>query len=106
LTITDYLPLRNQLLRVFKPRENSMSSTSNEMSQESTQLRRRNAVTVATGRVRPSELISEAQKIKEMARDLFSRSHQLMVALKKHRKQARLTASTLRSLKQLRAIGA
>lgn len=46
-------------------------------------------------------LIAEAQALKEVLHDACGRTSRLLVALKRHKKQSRLMASTLQSLRQL-----
>ena len=47
-------------------------------------------------------LIQEAVALHEALADARARTHRLIGALRRHRKQSRLVASTLQSLKQLR----
>src|SRR5690606_12452603 len=47
-------------------------------------------------------LIQEAVALHEALADARARTHRLIGALRRHRKQSKLVASTLRSLKQLR----
>jgi hypothetical protein len=49
-------------------------------------------------------LISEAQAVREAARDTFARAGRLLGGIKRHRQQSRLVATTLASLKQLQPI--
>lgn len=49
-------------------------------------------------------LINEAQSLKETLRDAYTRSNQLVAALKRHRKSSKLMQSTLASLRQLQKI--
>ena len=51
-------------------------------------------------------LIQEAESLKDDLRQICSRSHDLVVALKRHRKQSRLVQSSLKALKDLQSIGA
>jgi hypothetical protein len=51
-------------------------------------------------------LIEEGEALRAAARDLAGRSHGLLVALKRHRKQTRLVQTSLKALKDLQAIGA
>jgi hypothetical protein len=48
-----------------------------------------------------SALIAEAQSLKEALHDAHGRTARLVAALKRHKKQSRLMASTLNSLRQL-----
>ena len=50
-------------------------------------------------------LIAEAQALKEALHDAYGRSARLVAALKRQRKQSRLMASTLASLRQLQQVG-
>lgn len=50
-------------------------------------------------------LIAEAQALKDVMQKAFSQSSRFVIALKRHRKQSRLVASTLASLRQLQQIG-
>lgn len=50
-------------------------------------------------------LITEAQALKEALRDAYHRSGRLLVAVKRHRRQSKLLASTVTALKQLQSIG-
>src|SRR5205807_9717614 len=50
-------------------------------------------------------LIAEAQALRDAARDLYGRAGRLLTALQRHRRQSRLVASTLQSLRQLQQIG-
>jgi hypothetical protein len=49
-------------------------------------------------------LIEEAQALKAMLHDAYTRTSRLVAALRQHRKQSRLVQSTLASLKQLQQI--
>lgn len=51
-------------------------------------------------------LIEEADALKHAMRELCSRSHKLVVALRRHRKQTRLVQSSLKALKDLQHIDA
>ena len=51
-------------------------------------------------------LIQEAEGLKDALRQICSRAHDLVVALKRHRKQSRLVQSSLKALKDLQNIGA
>jgi hypothetical protein len=51
-------------------------------------------------------LIQEAESLKDALRQICGRSHDLVVALKRHRKQSRLVQSSLKALKDLQNIGA
>ena len=51
-------------------------------------------------------LISEAEALKAMLRDAYARTNQLLVAIKRHRKQADAVRTTLASLRQLQHIDA
>ena len=51
-------------------------------------------------------LIAEAQSLKEYLHEGYARASRLAVALKRHRQQSRLVASTLASLRQLQQIEA
>ena len=53
-----------------------------------------------------ASLIEEAEALKAAQRAILSRSHSLVVALKRHRKQSRLVQSSLKALKDLQNIGA
>ena len=56
----------------------------------------------ATGATGLAALIQEAVALHEMLAGARARTHRLIGALRRHRKQSRLVASTLQSLKQLR----
>jgi len=49
-------------------------------------------------------LIAEAQSLKEVLHDAYGRTARLVAALKRHKRQSRLMASTLASLRQLQQI--
>lgn len=49
-------------------------------------------------------LINEAESLRNSLRDLASRAHNLVIALKRQRKQSKLMATTLASLRQLQHI--
>jgi hypothetical protein len=51
-------------------------------------------------------LIAEAQSLRDATRDVYGRAGRLLTALQRHRRQSRLVASTLQSLRQLQQIGA
>jgi hypothetical protein len=51
-------------------------------------------------------LIQEAESLKDALRQICGRSHDVVVALKRHRKQSRLVQSSLKALKDLQNIGA
>jgi hypothetical protein len=51
-------------------------------------------------------LIDEAEALKELLRDGYTRAHALAIAAKRYRKQARVVNSTLASLRQLQAVEA
>lgn len=51
-------------------------------------------------------LIAEAEALKTLLHDAYGRSHQLLVAVKRHRKQAQTVQATLASLRQLHTIEA
>jgi hypothetical protein len=51
-------------------------------------------------------LIAEAQSLRDATRELYGRAGRLLTALQRHRRQSRLVASTLQSLRQLQQIGA
>jgi hypothetical protein len=51
-------------------------------------------------------LIEEAESLKSAVREIGSRSHQLVVALKRHRRQTRLMKTSLKALKDLQQIDA
>lgn len=49
-------------------------------------------------------LIVEAEALKTSLRAAFSRSHALLIALKKHRRQSQIVQTTLKSLKELQTV--
>jgi hypothetical protein len=49
-------------------------------------------------------LITEAEALKTSLRAAFSRSHALLIALKKHRRQSQIVQTTLKSLKELQSV--
>jgi hypothetical protein len=51
-------------------------------------------------------LIEEAESLKSAVREIGSRSHKLVIALKRHRKQSRLMQTSLKALKDLQQIEA
>jgi hypothetical protein len=51
-----------------------------------------------------SALIAEAEALKTLLRDAFGRSNQLVMAIKRHKKQAHVVQATLASLRQLQHI--
>ena len=51
-------------------------------------------------------LIAEAQSLRDATREVYGRAGRLLTALQRHRRQSRLVASTLQSLRQLQQIGA
>ena len=51
-------------------------------------------------------LIEQAQALKVSLRDAVSKTSELIAALRKHRKQSKIVASILASLRQFRAIDA
>jgi hypothetical protein len=51
-------------------------------------------------------LIEEAQGLRDATREVYGRAGRLLTALQRHRRQSRLVASTLQSLRQLQQIGA
>lgn len=53
-----------------------------------------------------ASLVKEAEILNTTAREFQSRSHTLLMALKRHRKQARIMETSLRALKELHQIGA
>ncbi|MFL5329195.1 MAG: hypothetical protein ACJ8C4_09785 [Gemmataceae bacterium] len=90
-----------------KPEKHMATPSTNGVDHEETSRRQRSpSVNKSNGRVTLATLITEAQRLKESAREMFSKANRLTGTLKRHRKQARLTASTLRSLKQLHVIDA
>jgi hypothetical protein len=50
-------------------------------------------------------LIAEAQSLRDATREVYGRAGRLVTALQRHRRQSRLVASTLQSLRQLQQIG-
>ncbi len=50
-------------------------------------------------------LIAEAQALRDATREVYARTGRLLTALQRHRRQSRLVASTLQSLRQLQQIG-
>ena len=50
-------------------------------------------------------LIEEAQALRDATREVYGRAGRLLTALQRHRRQSRLVASTLQSLRQLQQIG-
>jgi len=50
-------------------------------------------------------LIAEAQSLRDATREVYGRAGRLLTALQRHRRQSRLVASTLQSLRQLQQIG-
>jgi hypothetical protein len=90
-----------------KTETNAMSTPStNGVAPASTPTRRRttNTAPAAKNRIGLAALIADAQALRDSARDTFGRAGRLLVALKRHRQQSRLVASTLKSLKQLHTI--
>ncbi len=60
------------------------------------------------GKAQPNDvtaLIEQAEAVKASARETLTKTTELIVALKQHKKQNRIVQSTLSSLRQLRAIG-
>ncbi len=57
-------------------------------------------------RIGLAALMADAQLVKEAARLTYDRTNQLLAALKRHRKQNQLMATTLKSLKHLQSIDA
>jgi hypothetical protein len=51
-------------------------------------------------------LIAEAQSLRDETREVYGRAGRLLTALQRHRRQSRLVAGTLQSLRQLQQIGA
>lgn len=51
-------------------------------------------------------LIEEADALKSAVKEICSRSHKLVVALKRHRKQNRLMQTSLKAIKDLQQIEA
>ena len=51
-------------------------------------------------------LIAESQSLRDATREVYGRPGRLLTALQRHRRQSRLVASTLQSLRQLQQIGA
>ena len=49
--------------------------------------------------------IGEAESLKEVLRHTLIRTNRLIAALRRHKKQSRLVASTLASLRELQSIG-
>jgi hypothetical protein len=49
-------------------------------------------------------LVSEAEALKDELRQAYTRTHQLLIAIKKHRRQNKIVQSTLASLKQLKNV--
>ncbi|MFL5327625.1 MAG: hypothetical protein ACJ8C4_01815 [Gemmataceae bacterium] len=90
-----------------KPEKHMATPSTNGLGHEEAPRRQRTQpVNKSNGRVSLAKLIVDAQRLKESAREMFRKANGLIGALKGHRKQARLTASTLRSLKQLHVIDA
>ena len=58
--------------------------------------------TTSTGATGLAALIQEAVALHEALADAKTRTHRIIGALRRHRKQSKLVASTLQSLKQLR----
>ena len=52
------------------------------------------------------DLILEAEALKTVLRDAFTRTHKLVVGLRRHRKHSRIVQSTLASLRQLQKVDA
>lgn len=50
-------------------------------------------------------LIEEAEALKKALHDAYARSHLLLRATKRQRKQTQIVQSTLRNLKELQAVG-
>ncbi len=51
------------------------------------------------------ELIGQAEQLKVSLRDTLSQTSELIVGLKRHRKEAKIVRSTLASLQQLQTVG-
>ena len=51
------------------------------------------------------ELIEAAEQLKASLRDTLSKTSELIVGLKRHRKEAKIVRSTLDSLRQLQTVG-
>lgn len=66
--------------------------------------RRTTDLTTKGGGTGLGSLIAEAQSLKEALHDAYSRSRRLLAALKRQKKQQKLMATTLASLKQLQQI--
>jgi hypothetical protein len=49
-------------------------------------------------------LVTEAEALRNELRQAYSRTHQLLLALKKHRRQSKLVQSTLATLRQLKSV--
>ena len=84
-----------------------MSTHNTDDGAPATTPRRRNDPLQSDGnRIGLVALMTDAQSLKESARDTYNRASRLVVAIKRHRKQSKLMASTLASLKQLQTIDA
>jgi len=51
-----------------------------------------------------SALVAEAEALKNELRQAYTRTHQLLGAIKKHRRQNKLVQSTLATLRQLKSV--
>ena len=51
------------------------------------------------------ELIGTAEQLKASLRDTLGKTSELIVGLKRHRKEAKIVRSTLDSLRQLQTVG-
>ena len=51
------------------------------------------------------ELIGQAEQLKVSLRETLSKTSELIVSLKRHRKEAKIVRTTLDSLRQLQTVG-
>ena len=73
---------------------------STQTSSSNSQTEKHTAVSGST-----EELIDAAEHLKASLRDTLGKTNELIVGLKRHRKEAKIVRSTLDSLRQLQTVG-
>jgi hypothetical protein len=96
-------------MKIFKPKQRTTTAMNTPSSNGSVNghdaaPRQLKAGTAETNRIGMATLIADAEALKDALRLSYDRAGRLCASLKRNRKQSRLVASTLASLKQLQTI--
>lgn len=85
-------------------KKSAMPSRSNNGNGHEVREQKSASSSAENGKVSVGSLFAEAQTLRDLLRDAYGRANGLMRAIKRHRQQSKLVATTLASLRQLQKI--